>query len=311
MGSNKNNLTVVVLDSEVSNSLLREQDEFVLIDEFVSSSFEEERKPKEEPRPQTQPPNLLDTAATSLNQFFQNFPAMIGTNTQALSQLFQQVTDTVDSTVESVKPVLGELVANNQSQFEQVACTMKDTVEDVLKTASKNINDLFANQSNPGNTEIFDGPVLDASFVSDENIVDRTVMEPGTKFTKTWKIKNTGETAWPAGTFLQFVGGSKMNCKDGVIVGGVEPQEIVSVSVDMEVPDQPGRYTTYFRLCCPVNGRVPFGTRLWCEVIVPKQFEYPKQLQVLLDMGFPEEISKPLLEANNGDLEVCLGELLN
>jgi len=322
--TNNNNLTIYVVD--VSDSILKEQEEFVVLGDFVSSSFEESKEPKQSQQPEiSEMPEIpaenssalpqveasLKVAADSLNQFFQNVPNFIGTNTEALSQLFQQMTVAVDSTVESVKPALSQIVANNHSQFEQVACTVKDTVEDVFNAASQNINEYFAAKKE--NSENYDGPLLEATFVSDVTIPDCSVVAPGQTFTKTWQVKNTGRTVWPDGCFLQFVGGAKMNVQDCVSVDCAKVQEDIFISVDIKAPEDPGRYASYFRLCCPVNGKIPFGTRLWCEIIVkaPEEpFEFPEQLERLVEMGFPVDISKAVLTANKGNFEHSVHQLL-
>merc|ERR1719399_760334 len=51
---------------------------------------------------------------------------------------------------------------------------------------------------------------LAARFVRDVTIFDGTQMAPRTAFTKIWRLKNTGEVAWPPGTKMLFVGGDQM-----------------------------------------------------------------------------------------------------
>merc|ERR1719265_2861146 len=48
------------------------------------------------------------------------------------------------------------------------------------------------------------GKLLSARFVSDVSIFDGTQMAPSTKFTKIWRLKNTGEVPWPPGTQIMF-----------------------------------------------------------------------------------------------------------
>lgn len=218
----------------------------------------------------------------------------------------------VDSTFESIKPSVEQFVSNNNAQFEQVACTVRDTVEDVFKVTSKNFNDFFNNeQVNSNASENPFGPKLDCAFITDVTIPDGTVLEPSTNFTKSWKIKNSGETAWPKGCSLQFVGGDRINQQHFVPVGAVPAGETVDVSIQMKTPQTPGKYACYFRLCCPVNGAVPFGDRLWCEVVAEETFEYKDQLKMLVDMGFDSAIAKVVLQANNGNLDNAIVELLN
>lgn len=52
---------------------------------------------------------------------------------------------------------------------------------------------------------------LDSCFISDVNGMDGTVMAPSACFTKIWKMKNTGNLAWPLGTQLVPVYGKKFS----------------------------------------------------------------------------------------------------
>merc|ERR1719502_1853343 len=113
---------------------------------------------------------------------------------------------------------------------------------------------------------------LAARFVRDVTIFDGTQMGASTKFTKIWKLKNSGEVAWPAGTRMLFVGGDQMTSemsvplsRDGQVV--VKPGEEVDVAVEMIAPTDLGRYLGYWRLVGP-NGRRKFGQRVWCHVQV-------------------------------------------
>jgi len=48
-----------------------------------------------------------------------------------------------------------------------------------------------------------------ARFVEHVNLPDGTEILPGTEFTKIWRLKNTGDKAWPENTRLVFTGGDK------------------------------------------------------------------------------------------------------
>jgi len=115
------------------------------------------------------------------------------------------------------------------------------------------------------------GGKLAARFVSDVSIFDGTQMAGGTKFTKIWRLKNVGETPWPAGTKLLFVGGDRMAAEMTVPLSDahkvVMPGEEVDVAVDMIAPDELGRYLGYWRLVGPL-GRRRFGQRVWCHIQV-------------------------------------------
>jgi len=111
---------------------------------------------------------------------------------------------------------------------------------------------------------------LAARFVSDVTIFDGTQMAPGTKFSKIWKLKNTGEVPWPPGTQIIFVGGDQMGTALTVPLshqGPVMPGEEVDCSVDLVAPHEHGRYIGYWRLTGPM-GRKKWGQRFWTHIHV-------------------------------------------
>jgi len=110
---------------------------------------------------------------------------------------------------------------------------------------------------------------LAARFVRDVSIFDGTQMAPATRFTKIWRLKNSGELPWPPGTRMLFVGGDQMTAEMSVPLSRatpVMPGEEVDVDVEMIAPREHGRYLGYWRLMGP-RGR-KFGQRVWCHVQV-------------------------------------------
>eukprot|EP00898_Chlorokybus_atmophyticus_P003120 jgi/Chlat1/3809/Chrsp259S03948 len=114
----------------------------------------------------------------------------------------------------------------------------------------------------------------DARFVSDITIFDGTEVLPGQKFTKIWKIKNSGNCPWPPSTHLVHVGGDIMSVESvpvPVPEGGLLPDQDLDVSVDMVAPSEPGRYVSHWRLAWTNNGP-KFGHRLWALIqVVPSE----------------------------------------
>lgn len=51
---------------------------------------------------------------------------------------------------------------------------------------------------------------LHSIFSQDVTISDGTLMAPSTRFTKIWRMKNTGVVVWPRGTQLVWIGGDKL-----------------------------------------------------------------------------------------------------
>ena len=75
-------------------------------------------------------------------------------------------------------------------------------------------------------------------FVSDVTVADNTQMDKAQVFTKTWRLQNSGNTAWPADTRLVFESGEAMTDSTEVPVGEVAPGDEVDISVEMTAPDQ-------------------------------------------------------------------------
>ncbi|MGE5463357.1 MAG: NBR1-Ig-like domain-containing protein, partial [Syntrophothermus sp.] len=86
-----------------------------------------------------------------------------------------------------------------------------------------------------------------AVFVEDVTYPDNTRLNAGEKFTKTWKLQNTGTCKW-SGYTVAFVSGDKMSSPDSVPVPETEAKSTVDVSVDLVAPSSDGVYTANFEL---------------------------------------------------------------
>ncbi|KAJ5041118.1 uncharacterized protein L3040_005672 [Drepanopeziza brunnea f. sp. 'multigermtubi'] len=122
---------------------------------------------------------------------------------------------------------------------------------------------------------------LVAHFVRDV-IADGTVLPPNSVFEQTWYLRNGGNTSWPAGCTVKFVGGDNMCAVDPAhpasvheLVSAAEsttcyaevaPGQEAGFTVLMRTPNQPGKFISYWRLTGPKGDK--FGHRLWCDVQV-------------------------------------------
>jgi hypothetical protein len=95
-------------------------------------------------------------------------------------------------------------------------------------------------------------------------------LNPGELFTKVWRFKNNTDTAWGAGKKLLLVGGDQVQAPASVPVPNAAPGEIVSVSVDMVAPKEPGYYQLNWLL--QVTGTLTYTSYL---PIVVKGFVPP------------------------------------
>lgn len=82
-----------------------------------------------------------------------------------------------------------------------------------------------------------------AQFVADVSVPDGTPFTPGSSFTKTWRLKNTGTCTWTDEYSLSFVSGNAMSDKVNFdLPKTVRPGETVDLSVKMTAPKGNGNY---------------------------------------------------------------------
>ncbi|XP_064646590.1 uncharacterized protein LOC135499640 [Lineus longissimus] len=108
---------------------------------------------------------------------------------------------------------------------------------------------------------------LDARFIRDETIADATQMPPGTKFTKKWLMKNTGNSAWDRDTKLCFLWGNLPPTAARNAVPHLQPQEEGTLLVELVAPEEPGVYQNHWRL----QRGYSFGHRVWCSIVVQQR----------------------------------------
>jgi hypothetical protein len=113
------------------------------------------------------------------------------------------------------------------------------------------------------------------TFVADLTVPDGTYVDAGESFTKTWRIMNTGTATWDESYTFAFVQGDPMDGETQSIQGSVAPGETYDMSVPMVAPTTPGSYGGVWQM---VNGEgVPFGTRLWVQIVVPETVQPPTE----------------------------------
>jgi len=86
-------------------------------------------------------------------------------------------------------------------------------------------------------------------FIADITVPDGATYNPGDSFTKTWRLKNIGNTTWTSAYALAFVSGTQMGAPATVpLERDVLAGQTVDVSVELTAPEQPGEYFGYFKL---------------------------------------------------------------
>jgi hypothetical protein len=107
----------------------------------------------------------------------------------------------------------------------------------------------------------------------DVTIDDDTLMQPGQKFTKTWRLVNDGACTWNRQySAVWFFGDKFGDVLSMPLSGDVAPGGVIEVSVDMVAPTKPGSYRSNWKLAdasgalfgIGPNGDLPF----WVQIVV-------------------------------------------
>jgi hypothetical protein len=109
-----------------------------------------------------------------------------------------------------------------------------------------------------------------ASFVS-ETVPDGTITSPGSVFTKTWRIKNTGTCSWDSSWKFVYSSGDLMG---GSTVYNfpqpAAPGDTVSVPVVFTAPTEGGSYRGYWKIRSPwgLDFGDSSGNAFWVDIVV-------------------------------------------
>ncbi|KAJ8284487.1 hypothetical protein COCON_G00033370 [Conger conger] len=111
-------------------------------------------------------------------------------------------------------------------------------------------------------------PTMTALFLG-ENLPDGTRLEPGMKFIKCWRMRNTGSVCWTTETKLKFMWGSlalaSSEKQKEVAVPFLQPGQEGVLSVAFMAPVLEGTYSSHWRLA---HRGEQFGPRVWCSIMV-------------------------------------------
>ncbi|KAK1319377.1 hypothetical protein QJS10_CPB04g01495 [Acorus calamus] len=136
---------------------------------------------------------------------------------------------------------------------------------------------------------------LESRFIQDVSIMDGTLMAPGTRFTKIWRMCNNGNVEWPSGTQLVWIGGDKLGDKGSVLLDipseGFPIGGEFDVAVDFTAPSRPGRYTSSWKMAAPSGHK--FGQRVWVSIQVDHRFDpIVDSFHGGLNLNLPPEINR-------------------
>src|SRR3990170_2673489 len=108
-----------------------------------------------------------------------------------------------------------------------------------------------------------------AVLLEDVSYPDNTSVPRGSKFTKTWRFKNTGTCPW-TGYTIDFSAGDRMGAPDSSPVPQTAADATADVSVDLLAPSRDGAYTGYFELRNAAGELIPIGTEnsFWVKIVI-------------------------------------------
>ena len=113
----------------------------------------------------------------------------------------------------------------------------------------------------------------EARFVADVTFPDETVVQPGQRFVKTWRIRNTGTTTWGEGYRLAFFSDSKMGGPNSVPLPPANPGDTVEVSVPLVAPARSGLHRSTWKPHDPKGNFFDFDLFTLIKVAADPQFD--------------------------------------
>ena len=108
--------------------------------------------------------------------------------------------------------------------------------------------------------------VADLNY-DDHNMQSPPVLNPGQKFTKTWRVRNSGTCPWQPTFQLVFVSGTRMGGQPAMVGKTVAVGATADLSVNLVAPTAPGTYQGIWQM--RDNQGAAFGERIWVGIQVP------------------------------------------
>jgi hypothetical protein len=104
------------------------------------------------------------------------------------------------------------------------------------------------------------------AFVKDITIPDNTKFKPEEKFTKTWRVKNSGSCVWEEGFKFSFISGSAMGGSAYILTKEIKSGSELDISIAMTAPKTEGFYTGNWRMAD--DSGVIFGDNVYVLIEV-------------------------------------------
>lgn len=106
-----------------------------------------------------------------------------------------------------------------------------------------------------------------ATLLADLSVPYGSTFEPGNKFTKTWRIKNTGTCDWNRNFQIMHYSGDSFGAGTQTINQKIPAGGIAEISLAMTAPSLPGTISSTWRMATDIGK--PFGSLLGLTVTLP------------------------------------------
>lgn len=224
--------------------------------------------------------DVAEAHITKANQLYAKFPQIKGAAIWNLGK-GPEFGDVHNQTQRLIAP-LGEYNLNRRFDGPEpgkkatIDPTFHQEPEQPQRVPSEPIRRILEPESEPSEVPVTPEPIsqpraarpsmqLKAQFVGDVTIPDDTRVTSGTGFTKTWRIRNSGSSAWRAGFRLVHVGGTAMTEATSQSVPAIQPGQEADISLTLTAPTTPGTYISDWRF--QDDGGNFFGTNVFTRII--------------------------------------------
>lgn len=176
--------------------------------------------------------------------------------------IFTQAAETVAAQL--TRTALSQPTATNTTQPTATATATKPAPTSTPDNEETNESNNTAPTTTSGETTPNPNKMV---FVADVTIPDGQIIPPGSKFVKTWKIRNTGTTTWTENYKIRNWAGELYGASQSYLLGQeVEPNSEVDISIEFTAPLQNGEYSSYWILSD--EDEANFGTTVYVNFVV-------------------------------------------
>jgi uncharacterized protein YkwD len=109
-----------------------------------------------------------------------------------------------------------------------------------------------------------------AAFVEDVTVPDYSHFQVRETFTKTWRIKNTGNCTWTSGYTAVYSSGDALGAPKSIPLSDTAPNATVDISADMAAPNGNGKFKIFYQIHNATGQAIPVdaGDTIWAIITV-------------------------------------------